>query len=842
MMLIIVLVLTLLFTTIPPRSLTRWLAVGSLLVAGGGLIAFIRRRLQQQAVSDQHPTINSEFQVPSPTFEDSETETSHLERNLQTSPPEIQDLEISSSSVLKIDSSTPSARPAPLRILGFLALAVIVAVVLIGLQNQSSLIAAPIFILLLIGSVTLAAWNAPDASERSVRGLVATVQQAFRVFLEFRQGTRRRIGLASVFTGFAVLVMAYSAFQFYQAVAGQLFPRAALQWLLIGVVFMGAAMFFNRSAVPIFAAVPPTSLHTSTTMRRRATLAGVIALLILTEINSNLFGLALEAHYLVQFGLLLIGIVLLLIGLGGQEWRLPHLSKQETLLLIGLTLLAFLPRVIGLETVIHRFVDEIHYAGAVARLQDVPFTRILTPFAEVTAFTWMYPILQTGSVGLFGLGLGALRLPSAIFGALTIPAVYFLARTLFDRRAALFAALLLATFPPHVHFSRLALNNIADPFFGTLALAFLFRGLKWGRRSDYVIAGVMLGLTQYFYEGGRLLYPPLLVTVFGISWLLLKRGRAHLAHAVVGLLVAVLIAAPFYVTLIESGQTIIPRMNQEGISETEWNKVVNNYDSPDRVYQRFVYPFLMYIGVVDLSWFYGGYEPIVLRYFVPAFLLGLAVLIWRWRLLGALALIIWLLATSAGNIFIRDSAWTPRYIVAFPAVVLLMALGLRHALPLIWPSEFRPKVRQWAVAALLVVMVGGQTVYYFGDHLAIFDRQFRRTSDVEDALFRAQELPTGTHVFIIVPYAVWLYNLGIWRDFFNMNVLLESRYPVEVDAAFLDALPNDTNYAFFIEQSDAETLAELQERFHLLPPELSPYNIPIANQLVLYVAPRIQQQ
>src|SRR5690606_27829994 len=117
---------------------------------------------------------------------------------------------------------------------------------------------------------------------------------------------------------------------------------------------------------------------------------------------------------------------------------------------------------------------------------------------------------------ILGHNLTGLRIFSAVFGTLTVPALYLLARELFDRRTALLAALLLATFPPHIHFSRLGLNNIADPLFGVLALAFLVRGLKRGGLRDYALSGVMLGLTQYFYEGGKLLYPLL----FG-AWLLL---------------------------------------------------------------------------------------------------------------------------------------------------------------------------------------------------------------------------------------------------------------------------------------------------------------------------------
>ncbi len=829
---------------LPPSTLrARWLALTGLLLAGGGLVAFITRRQRlsssQQPITDLPMVSHEQLDTHNPLSDaipTSDLEAIRIEPKVENLDPKIANPE---SGVRPLSSSPLNAL---LRLFAFIGVTVVAALGLIALQSQSTLVSAPVFVLLLVGSLVFAGWSAPDASERSIRSVVATVQEGITIFLDFRRGVRRRTGLASVCMALAILGMAYSAFQFYQAVVSQSLPRTALQWLLIGIVLMGAAMLFNRPAIPVFAIPDRAVTHAPAAIRRQMVVPGLVALVVLAEVNGGLLGLGLQAHYLVQLGLLLLGILLLVIGFGGWEWRLPRVTRQEALLLVGLMTLAFFPRTIGLETLVHRFVDEIHYAGAVAHLWADPFTRILTPFAEVTAFTWFYPIVQAGSVGVFGAGLGALRLPSIIVGALTVPAIYFLARTLFDRRTAIIAALLLTTFPPHVHFSRLALNNIVDPFLGTLALAFLFRGLKNGRRSDYVMAGAMLGLTQYFYEGGRLLYPPLLIVSFIIGWLLLKRGRADLRHAAFGLLVAVLIAAPFYYTLFAAKASFIPRMNQEGITPTELNNTVNNLVTPDKVYQRFAHPFLMYTGVSDFSWFYGGYHPIVLRYFVPTFLLGLAVLLWRWRLLGALPLLIWLLATSLGNVFIRDSAWTPRYVVAFPAVVLLMAIGLRHVLPLIWPEESRPRLRQRAIILLLTVMVGGQFVYYFGDHMPIFDRQFRRTTDFEDALFRAREFPPGTHVYIVAPYAIWFYNLGIWHEFFDMNLILQSRHPNEIDSAFLNDLPAGNDYAFFIEQNDAETLAKLQRHFQLLPPELSPYNLAIEYQLVLYRAPHSQQQ
>ena len=90
---------------------------------------------------------------------------------------------------------------------------------------------------------------------------------------------------------------------------------------------------------------------------------------------------------------------------------------------------------------------------------------------------------------------------------LTIPAVYVLGKRLFDHRTGLLAGALLMAFPPHIHFSRIALNNIVDPCFAVVGFIFLLDGFRTQSRRSYALAGVCFGLTQYFYEGGRIVFP-----------------------------------------------------------------------------------------------------------------------------------------------------------------------------------------------------------------------------------------------------------------------------------------------------------------------------------------------
>src|SRR5690606_15481757 len=115
--------------------------------------------------------------------------------------------------------------------------------------------------------------------------------------------------------------------------------------------------------------------------------------------------------------------------------------------------------------------------------------------------------------------------------------------------------------------SRLGLNNIADPFWATVAFALAAWGFRTGRRSYWALGGIALGLTQYFYEGGRLLYPPLLLCWLAALVVLFPYGQgAGKRRALLGgmgllTLWALLLAAPLYLAWIAQGYPLTPRLD-----------------------------------------------------------------------------------------------------------------------------------------------------------------------------------------------------------------------------------------------------------------------------------------
>lgn len=121
-------------------------------------------------------------------------------------------------------------------------------------------------------------------------------------------------------------------------------------------------------------------------------------------------------------------------------------------------------------------------------------------------------------VAVFGLNKFAVRLPSVIFGLLTILFTYFLAKELFKKeKVALLACFFLAVSPWHIFLSRIAHEVITLPFFSVLTIFFFLKGTK-GRKPFFLLVGVSLALLLYTYHVAKLFAPLLGIVLIIIYW------------------------------------------------------------------------------------------------------------------------------------------------------------------------------------------------------------------------------------------------------------------------------------------------------------------------------------
>ena len=110
----------------------------------------------------------------------------------------------------------------------------------------------------------------------------------------------------------------------------------------------------------------------------------------------------------------------------------------------------------------------------------------------------VHPPLYYWSVKLFAsffnYSVLGIRMFSAVFGVLGVWAIYLFTKELFDRRTALWAALIIAISPFAVQYSQEARMYVMLVFFITIAAYFFVKALKTDRMKYFVWWGIFTGL------------------------------------------------------------------------------------------------------------------------------------------------------------------------------------------------------------------------------------------------------------------------------------------------------------------------------------------------------------
>ncbi len=139
------------------------------------------------------------------------------------------------------------------------------------------------------------------------------------------------------------------------------------------------------------------------------------------------------------------------------------------------------------------------------------------------SFPALFFAIPAVPISLLGPSYGALRLPAAFAGALTVVGLYGWMRSAFGWRVGLAAGLMLACSHYAIQWSRIGLNNIWDGLFVVFVGGLLWRGWRTGARWAYAGAGLLVGLSQYFYTGSRAL--PAVIVCWLLSMLAFERDR-----------------------------------------------------------------------------------------------------------------------------------------------------------------------------------------------------------------------------------------------------------------------------------------------------------------------------
>jgi 4-amino-4-deoxy-L-arabinose transferase-like glycosyltransferase len=227
----------------------------------------------------------------------------------------------------------------------------------------------------------------------------------------------------------------------------------------------------------------------------------------------------------------------------------------------------------------------------------------------------LYAYLSIPTVFIFGMNTFAVRLPSAVFGILTVITLYFLVKELFKRDdLALLSAFFLAISPWHIQFSRIAFETNVGLFFNAAAVVLFIKGLK--KPWLLILAALFAGLNLSIYQSERVFTPLLILALVMIYRKeLFKIQKRYLVGAVITGILSILPLAMYLLshqqalvrvraTSIFSNQTpilarIIPRLEDDKRRNDLIGLVLDN--------RRVIYSKLIiesYLVHYDLNWLF----------------------------------------------------------------------------------------------------------------------------------------------------------------------------------------------------------------------------------------------
>lgn len=291
------------------------------------------------------------------------------------------------------------------------------------------------------------------------------------------------------------------------------------------------------------------------------------------------------------------------------------------------------------------------------------------------------------AVATFGEHEWAVRLPAILFGAASVPALYWCARLALSRRASLGAALLLAVSYHHVFFSQNARGYTAYLLFALLATRLLVDGLRADRATAwgaYVVA-VTLGFASLLNTGFVLAAHA--VVGSGALWAVRRRGdrAAPLARRLAMVFTTAAVASlQLYVVALPEVYVVITHV----------------YKGQGTGFAPFSLEFAREIarGVS------AGFGPGVVAAAVPFMLAGLAgfVVLLRRRWTFALALML-PGALTAIFLLVRGLTFSPRFFLLWLVLAIVTAVVALEALSQWAFRTAPPRTRTAATAAVLLL-------------------------------------------------------------------------------------------------------------------------------------------
>jgi hypothetical protein len=400
----------------------------------------------------------------------------------------------------------------------------------------------------------------------------------------------------------------------------------------------------------------------------------------------------------------------------GSAWpNSGHFTRSDWLLLGILLLSALIFRITALESIPAPIDPDEASLGLF--FKDVVEGRYRQPFGTGWAthpalqFFLIVPLNYLTKRPIF-----LMRLPSVLYGTLAVGAGYLAARAGWGRRVALVTGVLLVSSDVGIHFSRLGVNNISDSLFASATIAALWSAASTGNPVAYVLAGAGMGLAQYYYFGNRAI--PFVVIASLVFWAILNRSQVRRAWRLLlfSLLVFLIVAGPLLGFWIRNPESLDRVVRVATFFTKTWENMAEQTGQPISVLRwgHVRDSLLTFTVLADQGSFYNSGRAMLPPLLAPFFIIGILVLITRWKKPASLSTLAWILVfLLLGSILINTAATFQRLLGMYPAVILATAIGLDYSASTICQRLSLKRLTPGRITYIVAAFAAVSSVYFY---------------------------------------------------------------------------------------------------------------------------------
>ncbi len=396
-----------------------------------------------------------------------------------------------------------------------------------------------------------------------------------------------------------------------------------------------------------------------------------------------------NANYWPALGLWLGGMTLLLIAFvtplrrseePPSSSRLPWLRilRSELSVIVFVAAISLTLRVANLDA--HLFDDDEEALGSQAL--EVVAGNIKNMFS----IGWLgHPntqfFIRAGALKTLGISIVSLRSVSALAGTAAVVVTYLLLREMFGRSQGLIGALFMAGYHFHLHFSRVAHEQIWDTLIAASAMYFAYRASRDQRSFDFAALGLISGLSLYGYGTARAV--PLVVAAYLIYVTISHRKFLPDNFGRIALMAVTfcLAAMPIGAASLEHPALFQGRLSSVGLFQSGWyEQQLQLGESPTSIlWDQVVHAFggFVYYPIDSHVILYDTPPPMIPGLAAVPFIAGLVYSILHIEKKEHALLLLGLVVPTilGGVLTVPPTSWQ-RFLGVIPAIAGLVALGL----------------------------------------------------------------------------------------------------------------------------------------------------------------------